>query len=251
MRGLGRERKAGGLPGGVAAARDSAPEPASARASQAARPASTPSSEVEHQLPRSGIFASACASRARIANQAPRNVRLAVVAAEREIDHGRIVAAPAASASSRASMRGSGGGAARAPARRRARLAPGRDQHEHLAPAHLPEPRRRHHGAHLVVVDQHDARAERAGILVGRLHQLPAGRRDRARDMAGRDIRPDRARRTDRACASRRRASARASPRRCARCRGACATRSAAALAQARPSCGRPARPLGLAAVAA
>ena len=36
-----------------------------------------------------------------------------------------------------------------------------------------------------MLVDQHDARAQRAGVLVGRLNELTARRRDRARQMAG------------------------------------------------------------------
>ena len=68
-------------------------------------------------------------------------------------------------------------------------------------------------------VDQHDARAERPDILVGRLHQLAAGRGDARPPHARPRIRADRARRRDRACAPPRRASAQASRRRCGRCR--------------------------------
>ena len=136
------------------------------------------------------------------------------------------------------SMRSSGGGASSrgsAPpaSRSRARLR----QHEHVLPAHLPQPGRGHHGAHLGVVDQHDAGAERADILVGRLDQLSAGRGDGAGDMAGFVLGRIAHVEAGRASARRApRANAPASRDRCARCRSGCATRSAADLAQAKPS---------------
>jgi hypothetical protein len=37
----------------------------------------------------------------------------------------------------------------------------------------------------MLVVAEHDACAERAGVMVGRLHQLPTGRRQRTGQMAG------------------------------------------------------------------
>ena len=82
----------GGLPCRVAAI-----EPANGNIDErtrlgAARAASTPSSDVSASVPRGAIAASAFASRDRIAKQATGNVRVAVVAAEREIDDGRFVA---------------------------------------------------------------------------------------------------------------------------------------------------------------
>ncbi len=69
--------------------------------------------------------------------------------------------------------------------RRHAGLVAARDQHVDVAQPHLAQPGRRHHRAHLGVVDQHDARAERADVLVGGLHELAARRRDRAGTVAG------------------------------------------------------------------
>ncbi len=57
-------------------------------------------------------------------------------------------------------------------------------QHDDLGPTHLIQPRRRHASAHARIVDQHDARLERADITVGGLHQLTAGCGDRTRQMA-------------------------------------------------------------------
>ena len=47
-------------------------------------------------------------------------------------------------------------------------------QHHRVAPPHLHEPGRGHRGAHAVAVDEDDARAKRADLLVGGLHELAA-----------------------------------------------------------------------------
>ena len=65
-------------------------------------------------------------------------------------------------------------------------LGAGRHQHIDVAPAHLQQPRCRHDGAALEIVDQHHARAEDADILIGCLDELTAGRRDRSGKVARR-----------------------------------------------------------------
>ena len=59
-------------------------------------------------------------------------------------------------------------------------------QHEHVFPAHLPEPRCSHHRAHFFVVTKHDAGTKRAGIQIGGLHQLATGRGYGTGKMPGR-----------------------------------------------------------------
>ena len=115
------------------------------------------------------------------------NVRLAVLAAEREIDDGGLVARHERRQGRRSRCAARAGGAAPRISRcGRSGLVAGLRQHEHVLPAHLAQPRRGHDRAHLGVIDQHDARAERADIVIGRLHQLSAGRGKRAGDVPGR-----------------------------------------------------------------
>jgi len=52
-------------------------------------------------------------------------------------------------------------------------------------PAHLVQPRRGHHRAHPLRIDEHQPRVAHADVFVGRLHQLPAWRIARAGDMRG------------------------------------------------------------------
>ncbi len=46
----------------------------------------------------------------------------------------------------------------------------------HGVMAHLAQPARHHGGTHAIGIDQHEARAAHAHVLVGGLHQLAAGR---------------------------------------------------------------------------
>ena len=57
--------------------------------------------------------------------------------------------------------------------------------HEHVAMAHLTQPGARHTRTYAAIVQQRDARVAHADPLIGRLHQLPAGRADAARAMTG------------------------------------------------------------------
>ena len=50
------------------------------------------------------------------------------------------------------------------------------DENEHVLPSHPTQPGCGHEGAHLLIVDEDDARAEGADIMVRGLHQLTAGR---------------------------------------------------------------------------
>ena len=58
-------------------------------------------------------------------------------------------------------------------------------QHHRVAPAHLHEPGGGHRRAHAIVIDQHDARAQRAGLLVGSLHELAARDPSRVGQVSG------------------------------------------------------------------
>ena len=57
-------------------------------------------------------------------------------------------------------------------------------EHVDVVPAHLIQPRRRHHRAHALRIDEHNSRMAHADVFVGRLDQLPAGRVTRADDVA-------------------------------------------------------------------
>ena len=165
-----------------------------------------------------------------------RNVRLEVVAAEREIDDGGLVARQQLGKAGDVDAQLGVAAPDRGPAGAGHPVSsPASASTNTSLPAHLAQPRRGHHRAHLGVVDQHDARAERADILVGRLHQLAAGRGERAGDMAGRVFggiahveQIERARRRRRASARACARSMRATPKRRA-------TSAAADLAQAKP----------------
>ncbi len=112
---------------------------------------------------------------------------------------GRWRSSPMRSRASMASSAGTAGPSTRRDRPRPARCPPATSTNTSRQPICF-EPRRRHDGAHRAVVDQHDAAIERADILVGRLHQLAAGRVDGAGQMARRVVRSDRARRTHRPC---------------------------------------------------
>src|SRR6185437_9438502 len=58
-------------------------------------------------------------------------------------------------------------------------------QHKNFVPAHLLEPGCSHQRPHLLVVTQHNAGTERAGVAVCRLHKLTSRRRNCSGEMSG------------------------------------------------------------------